>query len=79
MKQREVKYEIIRVISMVFILVLHEIDTFLDKNSLLYFILATILLTGVPMFFMLSGKFAFNIDYSDKNYLTKYYLKKQLI
>lgn len=43
---------------------------------MLYYILATIFLTGVPCFFMLSGKFAFNIDFEDEKYLTKYYIKK---
>lgn len=76
MKKRDLKYETIRVFCMFFILSIHEINTFVDQNSILYHILATIFLTGVPCFFMLSGKFAFNIDYDDSNYLAKYYKKK---
>lgn len=71
MKKRDLKYEVIRVFSMIFILAIHEINTFVDKNSMLYYVLATIFMTGVPCFFMLSGKFAFNIDYEDKDYLKK--------
>lgn len=76
MKKRELKYEVIRVFSMIFILSIHEINTFMDKSSMLYYVLATIFMAGVPCFFMLSGKFAFNIDYEDKDYLMKYYKKK---
>ena len=76
MKKRDSAYETIRVIAMLFILVLHEINTYMNKGTILYYILATILLTGVPLFFMLSGKYAFNIDYNDKNYIEKYYKKK---
>jgi len=76
MKKRDLKYETIRVFSMLFILFLHEINTFMNRGSMLYYILATILLTGVPCFLMLSGKYAFNIDYNDKDYLKKYYTKK---
>ena len=75
-KKRDLSYETIRVIAMLFILVLHEINTFMNKGTVLYYIIATILLTGVPLFFMLSGKYAFNIDYDDKNYIEKYYKKK---
>lgn len=76
MKKRDVSYEVIRVIAMIFILVLHEINTFMNKGTILYYVLATILLTGVPLFFMLSGKYAFNIDYNDKDYIEKYYKNK---
>lgn len=71
--KRELKYETIRVIAMLFILILHEIDMFLDRTSTLYYILATILLTGVPCFLMISGKFAFkNVDED----INRYYQKK---
>lgn len=76
--KRNLKYETIRVFAMICILAIHEINTFVEANSMLNYVLSTILLTGVPCFFMLSGKFAFNIDYEDKNYLLKYYKKKFL-
>lgn len=76
MKKRDLKYETIRIVSMFFILILHEINVFADKNSLLYYIFATILLTGVPCFLMLSGKFAFDIDYNDEEYISKFYKRK---
>ena len=76
MKTRNLKYETIRVIAMLFVIIIHEMTTIIDQNSYSYLFVATILFICNPFFFMLSGKYSFDIDYEDKNYILKFYKKK---
>ena len=78
MKKRELKYEVIRVVAMFLVVFLHELTAVVDNTTISYSIFLIFLLLSNSLFFMLSGKFAFNIDYDEKNYIIKYYCKKFL-
>lgn len=72
---RELKYEVIRVVAMIFVIAIHQIDAIAINNNIYYYI-SLILLTCNPMFFMLSGKFALKFNYEEKGCYKKYYLNK---
>ena len=74
-KDRNIKYKIIRVIAMIFVIAIHEIDRVFTKGST-YFFVSLILLTCNPIFFMLSGKFALKFNPEEKDCYKKYYLNK---
>ena len=76
MRKRNIKYETIRVIAMIFVVIIHELSMFVEQSSYSYLIIGTFLFTANSLFFMLSGKFAFDIDYEENNYVLKYYYKK---
>lgn len=75
-RNRDLKYEIIRVIAMIFVIAIHQIDAVSTKGNILYFFVSLILLTCNPLFFMLSGKFALKFNSEEKDSYKKYYLNK---
>lgn len=75
-KKRDIKYEVIRVVAMVFVITIHQLDKFEFADPTQHNLLSLIFLTCNGLFFMLSGKFALNFDYSEKNCYKKYYFGK---
>lgn len=77
-KKREIRYEIIRVIAMIFVITIHQLDKFTSafNNPIQHQLLSIIFLTCNGLFFMLSGKFALNFNYEEKGCYKKYYLSK---
>ena len=77
-KKREIKYEVIRVIAMIFVITIHQLDKFKPQftNPIQHQLLSIIFLTCNGLFFMLSGKFALNFNYEEKGCYKKYYLGK---
>lgn len=75
-KKRDASYEEVRVLAMCLIIFDHQINAYLGDNKLLSSCLEALLCVGVTLFFMLSGRFAFNIDLKDKHLYRNYYLKK---
>lgn len=76
-KNRDLKYETIRVVAMIFVIAIHQIDSVSAKGDI-YFFVSLILLTCNPLFFMLSGKFALKFNYDEKDCYKKFYLNKFL-
>lgn len=56
--QRDLSYEFIRVVSMILIILAHEIPNYLGQFSRLGVYTELVTNVGVTLFFMLSGKFA---------------------
>lgn len=75
-KTRVPSYDFIRVVAMIFILAVHDAVHYLDTKNSLFPVFEALLAVGVPLFFLLSGKFAYKIDLEDKHLYKKYYLKK---
>ena len=76
LKKRDVSYELIRVIAMSLIVFDHNAKFYLGGKTSTF--LEPILVVGVTLFFMLSGKFAFKLNLEDKSLYKKYYWKKVL-
>jgi peptidoglycan/LPS O-acetylase OafA/YrhL len=75
-KKRDLSYELIRVLAMAFIIFDHNLNPFFGKGSCAAILLEPFFIVGVPLFFMLSGRFAFKLNLEDKSLYKKYYLKK---
>ena len=77
-KKREIKYEIIRVIAMIFVITIHQLDKFKPQftNPTQHQLLSIVFLTCNGLFFMLSGKFSLNFNYEEKGCYKKYYFGK---
>ena len=75
-KQRDISYEIIRVIAMILIIATHEITPYLGEYKVLSDCLEIVTVVGVTLFFLLSGRFAFKLNLEDKTLYKKYYWKK---
>ena len=74
--QRDLSYEFIRVVSMILIILAHEIPNYLGQFSRLGVYTELVTNVGVTLFFMLSGKFALKLNLEDKHLYKKYYWKK---
>lgn len=76
MTKRIASYDVIRVVSMFFVVAVHSliaIDIHSNLMALSVFVLQTIFFTANPMFFMLSGRFNIKTDYRK---LSSYYARK---
>ena len=65
--QRDLSYEFIRVVSMILIILAHEIPNYLGQFSRLGVYTELVTNVGVTLFFMLSGKFALELNIFIKN------------
>ncbi len=74
-KKRDVSYELIRVIAMLFIIFDHNLNPFFNDAEITKY-LEPFFVVGVTLFFMLSGKFAFRLNLEDKSLYKKFYWKK---
>lgn len=76
--KRDIKYETVRVVAMLFVITIHQLDPLRLKlqNPITYNIFSLILLTCNGMFFMLSGKFALQFNYEKEGCYKKYYFNK---
>ena len=73
-KKRDVSYELIRVLAMLFIVFDHALNSYLAPDVTKF--IEPFVAVGVTLFFMLSGKFAFRLNLEDKSLYKKYYWKK---
>lgn len=75
--KRDIKYETVRVVAMLFVITIHQLDPLRLKlqNPITYNIFSLILMTCNGMFFMLSGKFALQFNYEKEGCYKKYYKK----
>lgn len=75
-KTRDLSYEFIRVIAMIFIVFDHNLNSYIQGDLSKY--IEPFFVVGVTLFFMLSGKFAFKLNLEDKSLYKKFYWKKFL-
>lgn len=73
--ERNINCDLIRVICMLFVIGIHTDRSFI-KNPLLDVIVNTLLFTCNGMFYMLSGRFNLQKDFSHKGAYKKYYVNK---
>lgn len=79
-QKRDYKYELIRIIAIIFVIGTHSLSlvptTGSTARELTYRIISSLIFTAVPLFFFMSGKFALQKPISDDNQYFPYYLKK---
>ena len=74
LKTRDLSYEFIRVLAMIFIVFDHNLNSYIQGDLSKY--IEPFFVVGVTLFFMLSGKFAFKLNLEDKSLYKKFYWKK---
>lgn len=75
--KRNIRYENIRLIAMILVIFQHVMQEIHIRNGFpTYSYYNLVFMTCDTLFFMLSGKFAFNINTEEKNFYSKYYKNK---
>ena len=78
-KQRDVSYEVIRVLAMIMVILVHELPIYIlsdSTNPTVYMAFDGFFCLCNALFFLLAGRFAFKINTEDKSLYKKYYWKK---
>ena len=73
---REINCDLMRVMSMVFVIAIHVSRKPFENHRLLLIMMSTFLASCNSIFYMLSGKFNLKYKFSDKDDYRKYYIKK---